>query len=32
MVLNIDRKDIGLNKDNFSYSVFVIVMEMGESQ
>jgi len=32
MVLNIDRMDIGLNKDNFSYSVFVIVMEMGESQ
>ncbi len=32
MVLNLDPKDIGLNKDNFPYSVFAIVMETGVAE
>ncbi len=29
MVLNLDPKDVGLTKDNFSHPVFALVMETG---
>lgn len=29
MVLNLNPKDVGITKDNFPYSVFAIVMEVG---